>query len=160
MYVDIGTAGESWTSFFLAGLETLISTASAQACRLNNTPPPSPPKLSALTARRCDTLLAHGFGGTPGTHEPRQRPLFRQDRVVASAPANPIAICRRMEVAVKRLVSRRLRHLPTPPRGSMSAALSACGTPGATPLFTLADQKGFGIYVPCHRRPGPAVQPS
>lgn len=111
-------------------------------------------QLSALTAKRWDALLAQGAVARQDA-DAKDSDLAAKNAIVASARAN-VARLEAME-SFKRLVAP-FDGIVTS-RSVDVGALVLVGTPGATPLFTVADQKKLRIYVRVPQTDASAVQP-
>jgi RND family efflux transporter MFP subunit len=111
-------------------------------------------KLSALTARRWDALLAQGAVARQDA-DAKDSDLAAKTAMVASERAN-LDHLEAME-SFKRLVAPVDGIVTT--RAVDVGSLVLVGTPGATPLFTVADQKKLRIYVRLPQTDASAVQP-
>jgi multidrug efflux system membrane fusion protein len=111
-------------------------------------------KLSALTAKRWDTLLAQGAVARQDA-DAKDSDLAAKTAIVASARANVDRLTA-ME-SFKRLVAPVDGIVTT--RAVDVGSLVLVGTPGATPLFTVSDQKKLRIYVRLPQTDASAVQP-
>ncbi|MES2256485.1 MAG: efflux RND transporter periplasmic adaptor subunit [Pseudomonadota bacterium] len=111
-------------------------------------------KLSALTAKRWDALLAQGAVARQDA-DAKDSDLAAKTAIVASARAN-VDRLEAME-SFKRLVAPVDGIVTT--RAVDVGSLVLVGTPGATPLFTVADQKKLRIYVRLPQTDASAMQP-
>ena len=111
-------------------------------------------KLSAVTAKRWDALLAQGAVARQDA-DAKDSDLAAKTAIVASARAN-VARLEAME-SFKRLVAPVDGIVTT--RAVDVGSLVLVGTPGATPLFTVSDQKKLRIYVRLPQTDASAVQP-
>jgi RND family efflux transporter MFP subunit len=111
-------------------------------------------KLAAVTARRWDSLLAQGAVARQDA-DAKDSDLAAKSAIVASARAN-LARLEAME-SFKRLVAPFDGIVTT--RAVDVGALVLVGTPGATPLFTVSDQKKLRIYVRVPQTDAGAVTP-
>ncbi len=151
-YVDIGTPVKAGQ--LLAELETPDLDGQVAQGKADLNTAIANQKLSALTAKRWDALLAQGAVARQDA-DAKDGDLAAKTAMVASARAN-VAHLEAMEF-FKRLVA--------PVDGIVTSravdvgALVLVGTPGATPLFTVADQKRLRIYVRMPQTDAGAVQP-
>jgi RND family efflux transporter MFP subunit len=151
-YVDIGTPVKAGQ--LLAELETPDLDGQVAQGRADLNTAIANQRLSALTAKRWDTLLAQGAVARQDA-DAKDSDLAAKSAMVASAQAN-LAHLEAME-SFKRLVAPFDGIVTT--RSVDVGALVLVGTPGATPLFTIADQKRLRIYVRVPQTDAAAVQP-
>jgi RND family efflux transporter MFP subunit len=111
-------------------------------------------RLSAVTAKRWDALLAQGAVARQDA-DAKDSDLAAKSAMVASARANLVRL-EAME-SFKRLVAP-FDGIVTS-RAVDVGALVLVGTPGATPLFAVADEKKLRIYVRVPQTDAGAVQP-
>ncbi|HEY4274650.1 MAG TPA: efflux RND transporter periplasmic adaptor subunit [Rhizomicrobium sp.] len=151
-YVDIGTPVKAGQ--LLAELDTPdLDGQVAQGVADLNTAIANQ-KLSAVTAKRWDALLAQGAVARQDA-DAKDSDLAAKTAIVASARAN-LTRLQAME-SFKRLVAPFDGIVTT--RAVDVGALVLVGTPGATPLFTVSDQKKLRIYVRVPQTDASAVQP-
>ena len=139
-YVDIGTPVKAGQ--LLAELETPDLDGQVAQGKADLNTAIANQKLSAVTARRWDALLAQGAVARQDA-DAKDSDLAAKTAIVASARAN-LARLEAME-SFKRLVAPFDGVVTT--RSVDVGALVLVGTPGATPLFTVSDQKKLRIYV-------------
>ena len=151
-YVDIGTPVKEGQ--LLAELETPDLDGQVAQGRADLNTAIANQKLSALTAKRWDALLAQGAVARQDA-DAKDSDLAAKNAMVASAQAN-VAHLEAME-SFKRLVAPFDGIVTT--RAVDVGALVLVGTPGATPLFTVADQKKLRIYVRVPQTDAGAVRP-
>jgi len=139
-YVDIGTpvkAGQLLADLDTPDLDGQVSQGKAD---LNTAV--ANQKLSEVTAKRWDALLAQGAVARQDA-DSKDSDLAAKNAMVASARAN-LDHLQAMES---------FKHLVAPFDGIVTTrsvdvgALVLVGTPGATPLFTVADETKLRIYV-------------
>jgi len=111
-------------------------------------------KLSAVTAQRWDSLLKQGAVARQDA-DAKDSDLAAKSAIVASARANLDHLLA-ME-SFKRLVAPFDGVVTT--RSVDVGALVLVGTPGATPLFTVADERKLRIYVRVPQTEAGVVQP-
>ncbi len=151
-YVDIGTpvkAGQLLAELETPDLDGQVAQGNAD---LNTAI--ANQKLSALTAKRWDALLAEGAVSRQDA-DAKDSDLAAKTAMAASARAN-LDHLRAME-SFKRLVAPFDGIVTT--RAVDLGALVLVGTPGATPLFTISDQKKLRIYVRVPQTDAGAVRP-
>ncbi len=151
-YVDIGTpvkAGQLLAELETPDLDGQVAQGNAD---LNTAI--ANQKLSALTAKRWDALLAEGAVSRQDA-DAKDSDLAAKTAMAASARAN-LDHLRAME-SFKRLVAPFDGIVTT--RAVDVGALVLVGTPGATPLFTISDQKKLRIYVRVPQTDASAVRP-
>jgi RND family efflux transporter MFP subunit len=151
-YVDIGTPVKEGQ--LLAELETPDLDGQVAQGRADLNTAIANQKLSALTAQRWDALLAQGAVARQDA-DAKDSDLAAKNAMVASAQAN-VAHLEAME-SFKRLVAPFDGIVTT--RSVDVGALVLVGTPGATPLFTVSDQKKLRIYVRAPQTDTSAVRP-
>jgi RND family efflux transporter MFP subunit len=151
-YVDIGTPVKEGQ--LLAELETPDLDGQLAQGKADLNTAIANQKLSAVTAKRWDSLLAQGAVARQDA-DAKDSDLAAKSAMVASARAN-LARLEAME-SFKRLVAP-FDGIVTS-RAVDVGALVLVGTPGATPLFTVADQKKLRIYVRVPQTDASAVQP-
>lgn len=151
-YVDIGTPVKAGQ--LLAELETPDLDGQVAQGRADLNTAMANQKLAALTAKRWDTLLAQGAVARQDA-DAKDSDLAAKNAIVASARAN-LARLEAME-SFKRLVAPFDGIVTT--RSVDVGALVLVGTPGATPLFTVSDQKKLRIYVRVPQTDAGAVRP-
>ena len=111
-------------------------------------------KLSAVTAQRWDALLKQGAVARQDA-DAKDSDLAAKTAIVASARANLDHL----------LAMESFKHLVAPFDGVVTTrsvdvgSLVLVGTPGATPLFTVADERKLRIYVRVPQTEAGAVQP-
>jgi len=151
-YVDIGTPVKAGQ--LLAELETPDLDGQVAQGQADLNTAIANQKLSALTAKRWDALLAQGAVAHQDA-DAKDSVLAAKNAMVASARAN-LDHLQAME-SFKRLVAPFDGIVTT--RSVDVGALVLVGTPGATPLFTVADQKRLRIYVRVPQTDAAAVRP-
>ena len=151
-YVDIGTPVKAGQ--LLAELETPDLDGQVAQGQADLNTAIANQKLSALTAKRWDALLAQGAVAHQDA-DAKDSDLAAKNAMVASARAN-LDHLQAME-SFKRLVAPFDGIVTT--RSVDVGALVLVGTPGATPLFTVADQKRLRIYVRVPQTDAAAVRP-
>jgi RND family efflux transporter MFP subunit len=151
-YVDIGTPVKAGQ--LLAELETPDLDGQVAQGQADLNTAIANQKLSALTAKRWDALLAQGAVARQDA-DAKDSDLAAKNAIVASARAN-VDRLNAME-SFKRLVAPVDGIVTT--RAVDVGSLVLVGTPGATPLFTVADQSKLRIYVRVPQTDGSAVQP-
>lgn len=139
-YVDIGTPVKAGQ--LLAELETPDLDGQVAQGKADLNTALANQKLSAVTAKRWDSLLAQGAVARQDA-DAKDSDLAAKTAIVASARAN-VARLEAME-SFKRLVAPVDGIVTT--RAVDVGSLVLVGTPGATPLFTVSDQKKLRIYV-------------
>jgi RND family efflux transporter MFP subunit len=151
-YVDIGAhvkAGQ-----LLAELETPDLDGQVAQGKADLNTALANQKLSAVTAQRWDSLLKQGAVSRQDA-DAKDSDLAAKNAIVASARANLDHLLA-ME-SFKRLVAPFDGVVTT--RSVDVGALVLVGTPGATPLFTIADERKLRIYVRVPQTEAGAVQP-
>lgn len=151
-YVDIGTPVKAGQ--LLAELETPDLDGQVAQGKADLNTAIANQKLSAVTAKRWDALLAQGAVARQDA-DAKDSDLAAKTAIVASARAN-VARLEAME-SFKRLVAPVDGIVTT--RAVDVGSLVLVGTPGATPLFTVSDQKKLRIYVRLPQTDASAVQP-
>lgn len=151
-YVDIGTPVKAGQ--LLAELETPDLDGQVAQGKADLNTAIANQKLAAVTARRWDSLLAQGAVARQDA-DAKDSDLAAKTAIVASARAN-LARLEAME-SFKRLVAPFDGIVTT--RAVDVGALVLVGTPGATPLFTVSDQKKLRIYVRVPQTDAGAVTP-
>jgi RND family efflux transporter MFP subunit len=151
-YVDIGTPVKAGQ--LLAELETPDLDGQVAQGKADLNTAIANQKLSAVTAKRWDALLAQGAVASQDA-DAKDSDLAAKSAMVASARAN-LDHLQAME-SFKRLVAPFDGIVTT--RSIDVGALVLVGTPGATPLFTVADQKKLRIYVRVPQTDAAAVRP-
>lgn len=151
-YVDIGTPVKAGQ--LLAELETPDLDGQVAQGKADLNTAIANQKLSALTAKRWDALLAQGAVARQDA-DAKDSDLAAKTAIVASARAN-VDRLEAME-SFKRLVAPVDGIVIT--RAVDVGSLVLVGTPGATPLFTVADQKKLRIYVRLPQTDASAMQP-
>ncbi|MBN9544043.1 MAG: efflux RND transporter periplasmic adaptor subunit [Alphaproteobacteria bacterium] len=151
-YVDIGTPVKAGQ--LLAELETPDLDGQVAQGKADLNTAIANQKLSAVTAKRWDSLLAQGAVARQDA-DAKDSDLAAKTAIVASARAN-LARLEAME-SFKRLVAPVDGIVTT--RGVDVGSLVLVGTPGATPLFTVSDQKKLRIYVRLPQTDSGALQP-
>jgi membrane fusion protein, multidrug efflux system len=151
-YVDIGTPVK--TGQLLAELETPDLDGQVAQGKADLNTAIANQQLSALTAKRWDTLLAQGAVARQDA-DAKDSDLAAKTAMVASARAN-VAHLEAME-SFKRLVAPVDGIVTT--RAVDVGSLVLVGTPGATPLFSVSDQSKLRIYVRIPQTDSSAVQP-
>jgi RND family efflux transporter MFP subunit len=151
-YVDIGTPVKAGQ--LLAELETPDLDGQVAQGKADLNTAIANQKLAAVTARRWDSLLAQGAVARQDA-DAKDSDLAAKSAIVASARAN-LARLEAME-SFKRLVAPFDGIVTT--RAVDVGALVLVGTPGATPLFTVSDQKKLRIYVRVPQTDAGAVTP-
>ena len=150
-YVDIGTPVK--TGRLLADLDTPDLDGQVAQGNADLNTAIANQKLSEVTAKRWDTLLAQGAVARQDA-DAKDSDLAAKNAMVASARAN-LDHLQAMES---------FKHLTAPFDGIVTTravdvgALVLVGTPGATPLFTVADQTRLRIYVRVPQTEAGAVQ--
>lgn len=151
-YVDIGTPVKAGQ--LLAELETPDLDGQLAQGKADLNTAIANQKLSAVTAKRWDSLLAQGAVARQDA-DAKDSDLAAKNAMVASARAN-LARLEAMES---------FKSLVAPFDGIVTSravdvgALVLVGTPGATPLFTVADEKKLRIYVRVPQTDTGAIQP-
>lgn len=151
-YVDIGTPVKAGQ--LLAELETPDLDGQLAQGKADLNTAIANQKLSAVTAKRWDLLLAQGAVARQDA-DAKDSDLAAKSAMVASARAN----LTRLEAM------RSFKSLVAPFDGIVTSrsvdvgALVLVGTPGATPLFTVADEKKLRIYVRVPQTDTSAIQP-
>lgn len=139
-YVDIGTPVKAGQ--LLADLDTPDLDGQVAQGKADLNTAIANQKLSEVTARRWDALLAQGAVARQDA-DAKDSDLAAKNAMVASAKAN-LDHLQAMES---------FKHLVAPFDGIVTSravdvgALVLVGTPGATPLFTVADETRLRIYV-------------
>lgn len=139
-YVDIGTKVKAGQ--ILADLDTPDLDGQVAQGKADLNTAIANQKLSEVTARRWDSLLAQGAVARQDA-DAKDSDLAAKNAMVASARAN-LDHLQAMES---------FKHLVAPfdgivtSRGVDVGALVLVGTPGATPLFNVADETKLRIYV-------------
>jgi RND family efflux transporter MFP subunit len=151
-YVDIGTPVKAGQ--LLAELETPDLDGQLAQGKADLNTAIANQKLSALTAKRWDSLLAEGAVARQDA-DAKDSDLAAKNAMVASARAN-LTRLEAME-SFKRLVAP-FDGIVTS-RSIDVGALVLVGTPGATPLFAIADEKKLRIYVRVPQTDAGAVRP-
>jgi RND family efflux transporter MFP subunit len=151
-YVDIGTPVKQGQ--LLAELETPDLDGQVAQGEADLKTAIANQQLSAVTAKRWDTLLAQGAVARQDA-DAKDSDLAAKTAMVASARAN-LDHLKAME-GFKRLVAPFDGIVTT--RSVDLGALVLVGTPGATPLFTVSDQKKLRIYVRVPQTDASAVRP-
>lgn len=151
-YVDIGTPVKAGQ--LLAELETPDLDGQVAQGKADLNTAIANQKLAAVTAKRWDSLLAQGAVARQDA-DAKDSDLAAKTAIVASARAN-LARLEAME-SFKRLVAPFDGIVTT--RAVDVGALVLVGTPGATPLFTVSDQKKLRIYVRVPQTDAAAVMP-
>jgi RND family efflux transporter MFP subunit len=151
-YVDIGTPVKAGQ--LLAELETPDLDGQVAQGKADLNTAIANQKLAAVTAKRWDSLLAQGAVARQDA-DAKDSDLAAKTAIVASARAN-LARLEAME-SFKRLVAPFDGIVTT--RAVDVGALVLVGTPGATPLFTISDQKKLRIYVRVPQTDAGAVTP-
>ena len=151
-YVDIGAHVK--TGQLLAELETPDLDGQVAQGRADLNTALANQKLSAVTAQRWDSLLKQGAVARQDA-DAKDSDLAAKTAIVASARANLDHLLA-ME-SFKRLVAPFDGVVTT--RSVDVGALVLVGTPGATPLFTVADERKLRIYVRVPQTETGAVQP-
>ena len=151
-YVDIGTPVKAGQ--LLAELETPDLDGQVAQGKADLNTALANQKLSAVTAKRWDSLLAQGAVARQDA-DAKDSDLAAKIAIVASARAN-VARLEAME-SFKRLVAPVDGIVTT--RAVDVGSLVLVGTPGATPLFTVSDQKKLRIYVRLPQTDSGALQP-
>jgi RND family efflux transporter MFP subunit len=151
-YVDIGTRVKAGQ--LLAEIETPDLDGQVAQGKADLNTAIANQKLSALTAKRWDALLAQGAVARQDA-DAKDSDLAAKTAIVASARAN-VDHLEAME-SFKRLVAPVDGIVTT--RAVDVGSLVLVGTPGATPLFTVADQKKLRIYVRLPQTDASAMQP-
>jgi RND family efflux transporter MFP subunit len=151
-YVDIGTPVKAGQ--LLAELETPDLDGQVAQGKADLNTAIANQKLAAVTAKRWDSLLAQGAVARQDA-DAKDSDLAAKTAIVASARAN-LARLEAME-SFKRLVAPFDGIVTT--RAVDVGALVLVGTPGATPLFTVSDQKKLRIYVRVPQTDAGAVTP-
>lgn len=151
-YVDIGTPVKAGQ--LLAELETPDLDGQVAQGKADLNTAIANQKLSAVTAKRWDALLAQGAVSRQDA-DAKDSDLAAKTAIVASARANLDHLLA-ME-SFKRLVAPFDGIVTT--RSVDVGALVLVGTPGATPLFTVADEKKLRVYVRVPQTQAGAVQP-
>ena len=151
-YVDIGTPVKAGQ--LLAELDTPDLAGQVAQGRADLNTALANQKLSAVTARRWDALLAQGAVARQDA-DAKDSDLAAKTAIVASARAN-LARLEAME-SFKRLVAPFDGIVTT--RSVDVGALVLFGTQVATPLFTVSDQKKLRLYVRVPQTDAAAVQP-
>lgn len=151
-YVDIGTPVKAGQ--LLAELETPDLDGQLAQGKADLNTAIANQKLSAVTAKRWDSLLAQGAVARQDA-DAKDSDLAAKSAMVASARAN----LTRLEAMES------FKSLVAPFDGIVTSrsvdvgALVLVGTPGATPLFTVADEKKLRIYVRVPQTDTSAIQP-
>lgn len=151
-YVDIGTPVKAGQ--LLAELETPDLDGQVAQGKADLNTAIANQKLSALTAKRWDALLAQGAVARQDA-DAKDSDLAAKTAIVASARAN-VDRLEAME-SFKRLVAPFDGIVTT--RSVDVGALVLVGTPGATPLFSVSDQKKLRIYVRLPQTDAGVMQP-
>ena len=151
-HVDIGTRVKAGQ--LLAELETPDLDGQVAQGRADLNTALANQKLSAVTAQRWDTLLKQGAVARQDA-DAKDSDLAAKTAIVASARANLDHLLA-ME-SFKRLVAPFDGVVTT--RSVDVGALVLVGTPGATPLFTVADERKLRIYVRVPQTEAGVVQP-
>jgi len=151
-YVDIGTPVKAGQ--LLAELETPDLDGQVAQGRADLNTALANQKLSAVTAKRWDALLAQGAVARQDA-DAKDSDLAAKTAIVESARAN-VARLEAME-SFKRLLAPVDGIVTT--RAVDVGSLVLVGTPGATPLFTVSDQKKLRIYVRLPQTDSAAMQP-
>ena len=151
-YVDIGTPVKAGQ--LLAELETPDLDGQLAQGKADLNTAIANQRLSAVTAKRWDSLLAQGAVARQDA-DAKDSDLAAKSAMVASARAN-LARLEAME-SFKRLVAP-FDGIVTS-RSVDVGALVLVGTPGAIPLFAVADEKKLRIYVRVPQTDAGAVQP-
>src|SRR6185437_11495482 len=151
-HVDIGTRVKAGQ--LLAELETPDLDGQVAQGKADLNTALANQKLSAVTAKRWDARLAQGAVARQDA-DAKDSDLAAKSAMVASARAN-LDHLQAME-SFKRLVAPFDGIVTT--RSVDVGALVLVGTPGATPLFTVADQKKLRIYVRVPQTDAAAVRP-
>jgi RND family efflux transporter MFP subunit len=151
-YVDIGTPVKAGQ--LLAEIETPDLDGQVAQGKADLNTAIANQKLSAVTARRWDSLLAQGAVARQDA-DAKDSDLAAKTAIVASARAN-LARLEAME-SFKRLVAPFDGIVTT--RAVDVGALVLVGTPGAVPLFTVSDQKKLRIYVRLPQTDAGVMQP-
>ena len=151
-YVDIGTPVK--TGQLLAELETPDLDGQVAQGKADLNTAIANQQLSAVTAKRWDALLAQGAVARQDA-DAKDSDLAAKSAMVASARAN-LDHLQAME-SFKRLVAP-FDGIVTS-RAVDVGALVLVGTPGATPLFTVADETKLRIYVRVPQTDADAVTP-
>ncbi len=151
-YVDIGTPVKEGQ--LLAELETPDLDGQVAQGEADLKTAIANQQLSAVTAKRWDALLAQGAVAHQDA-DAKDSDLAAKTAMVASARAN-LDHLKAME-GFKRLVAPFNGIVTT--RSVDVGALVLVGTPGATPLFTVSDQKNLRIYVRVPQTDASAVRP-
>jgi membrane fusion protein, multidrug efflux system len=139
-YVDIGTPVK--TGQLLADLDTPDLDGQVAQGKADLNTAIANQKLSDITAKRWDALLAQGAVARQDA-DAKDSDLAAKNAMVASAKAN-LDHLQAMES---------FKHLVAPFNGIVTSravdvgALVLVGTPGATPLFNIADETKLRIYV-------------
>ena len=139
-YVDIGTPVKAGQ--LLADLDTPDLDGQLAQGKADLNTALANQKLSAITAQRWDDLLKQGAVARQDA-DSKDSDLAAKNAIVASAKAN-----------LDRLMAMEsFKHLVAPFNGIVTSrtvdvgALVLVGTPGATPLFNVADETRLRIYV-------------
>jgi len=151
-YVDIGTPVKAGQ--LLAELETPDLDGQVAQGKADLNTAIANQKLSAVTARRWDSLLAQGAVARQDA-DAKDSDLAAKTAIVESARAN-LARLEAME-SFKRLTAPVDGIVTT--RAVDVGSLVLVGTPGATPLFTVSDQKKLRIYVRLPQTDSAALSP-
>jgi RND family efflux transporter MFP subunit len=151
-YVDIGTPVKAGQ--LLAEMETPDLDGQVAQGKADLNTAIANQKLSAVTAKRWDALLAQGAVARQDA-DAKDSDLAAKNAMVASARAN-LDHLEAME-SFKRLVAP-FDGIVTS-RSVDVGALVLVGTPGATPLFAVADEKRLRIYVRVPQTDASAVRP-
>lgn len=150
-YVDIGTPVKAGQ--LLADLDTPDLDGQVAQGKADLNTAIANQKLSEVTAKRWDELLAQGAVARQDA-DSKDSDLAAKNAMVASAKAN-LDHLQAMES---------FKHLVAPFDGIVTSravdvgALVLVGTPGATPLFTVADETRLRIYVRVPQTDAGAVQ--
>lgn len=151
-YVDIGTPVKAGQ--LLADLDTPDLDGQVAQGKADLNTAIANQKLSAVTAQRWDALLAQGAVARQDA-DAKDSDLAAKNAMVASAKAN-LDHLQAMES---------FKHLVAPFGGIVTSravdvgALVLVGTPGATPLFTVADETRLRIYVRVPQTEAGAISP-
>ena len=140
-YVDIGTpvkAGQLLAEIDIPDQDQQLAQARADlGTAIANQ------KLSAVTAKRWNKLAEAERRGAAGRRREEWRPR-RQDRAPSHRPAPMSIVCSDWRISS---ASPRRSTASVTSRSVDIGALVPVGAPGATPLFTVADQSKLRIYV-------------
>jgi RND family efflux transporter MFP subunit len=151
-HVDIGTRVKAGQ--LLAELETPDLDGQVAQGKADLNTALANQKLSAVTAQRWDSLLKQGAVARQDA-DAKDSDLAAKNAIVASARANLDHLLA-ME-SFKRLVAPFDGVVTT--RSVDVGALVLVGTPGATPLFTVADERKLRIYVRVPQTEADVIRP-